>query len=147
MKNILVVLFMLSAFISFGQNPEPVKWTFSTKKGNNPNEYVLVATAKLQEGFHVFAPNPGGDGLLIATEVVLDHKEKYKKIGNLIPQRRPITKDMTGVGMVNYYEGEIEFTLTVETDKPGTLSGTITSQCCNEQMCFPPSDLPFNVKL
>jgi thiol:disulfide interchange protein DsbD len=133
--------------MGLAQNANPVKWTFSSKKGNNPHEYVLVATAKIQDGFHVFAPEPGGDGLLIPTEVAITNKTAFKKIGHLTPTRRPVTKNMEGIGMVNYYEGEIEFNLTVETDKPGSLSGTMSFQCCNDQMCLPPTDVPFKVKL
>ncbi len=120
--------------------------TFAAKQGNNPNEYILTATATIKQGFHVFAPQPGGDGLLIPTEISITTKDT-KIIRPLTPQRRPITKEMEGIGMVNYYEGEIEFHITVESKKGVTLTGIISSQCCNDQMCLPPTDVPFNVKL
>ena len=147
MRTVFLVVFMLSAFVSFGQSPNPVKWTFSGKKGNNPNEYILVASAHIQEGFHVFSPQPGGDGLLIPTEITISNKQSLTKTGSLIPQRRPVTKEMTGVGMVNYYEGDIDFTIRVEASKAPILEGILTFQCCNEQMCLPPTDVPFKVKL
>jgi hypothetical protein len=54
---------------------------------------------------------------------------------------------MEGVGMVNYFEGEIEFNMTIQSTKGATISGIMSSQCCNDQMCLPPSDVPFKVKL
>ena len=66
------------------QESSVVKWSFSNKKGNNPNEYIITATAKIQEGFHVFAPNPGGDGMLIPTEITISNKEDLKKLLNPI---------------------------------------------------------------
>ena len=147
MRYLLLIILLLPAFAGRSQTPSPVKWKFSGKKGNNPNEYVVVATATIKDSFHVFAPDPGGDGLLIATEATIKNKEQYKQVGSLVPQRRPITKNMEGVGMVNYYEGEIEFTLTIVNDHPiGNLEGSITFQCCNNAMCLPPADVPFRIK-
>ncbi len=147
MKSIFFILCMSFSLLSFAQDSSPVKWTFSSKKGNNPNEYIITAKAKIQDGFHVFAPEPGGDGLLIPTEMTITNKETVKKIGSLTPQRRPITKEMTGIGMVNYYEGEIEFNMTVELPSPITITGIMSSQACNDKMCFPPTDIEFKLKL
>jgi hypothetical protein len=147
MKKLMFVLMMLSSILTMAQDTSPVKWTFSSKKGNNPNEYIITAKANIQKGFHVFAPDPGGDGLLIPTEMNVENKDKFKNVGNLIPQRRPITKEMKGIGMVNYYESEIEFHLTVESENPGTVIGVMSSQACNDLMCFPPTDVEFNIKL
>ncbi len=138
---------MLSSVLSFAQDPSPVKWKFASKKGNNPNEYIITATATIQEGFHVFSPEPGGDGLLIPTELTITNKQLLTKVGTLTPLRRPITKNMEGVGMVNYYEGEVDFSLTVEASKSVTLNGTVSFQCCNDRMCLPPTDVPFKIKL
>lgn len=146
MKQLFFILLMLTSMISIAQDASPVKWTFSTRNGNHPNEYVLVAKANIQDGFHVFSTDPGGDGLMIPTDVVLKDKSAFKKTGSFIPTRRPITKNMEGIGMVNYFEGEIEFTLTVETDKAKAIEGILTYQCCNDKMCFPPTDISFNEK-
>ena len=147
MKQLFFILLMLTSTLGFAQEGSSVKWTFSHHKGNNPNEYVLVAKASIKEGFHVFSTDPGGDGLMIPTDVVLNDKSVFNKTGSFIPSRRPITKKMEGIGMVNYFEGDIEFTLTVETSKATAIEGVLTYQCCNDKMCFPPTDISFNEKL
>lgn len=140
-------LLLCCPFIVNAQTTSPVKWNFKAKKGHEANEYQLIFSAQLDKGFHVFAPEPGGDGLLIPTSVTLTHPELFTTKSPLIPQRRPVTKEMEGVGYVNYYEGEIEFILTVHTDKTNTVQGTLSFQCCNEAMCFPPRDIPFTINL
>jgi DsbC/DsbD-like thiol-disulfide interchange protein len=145
---LLFSIFLISVSLSAGaQQPDPASWKFSVKKGNTSNAYIVTATATLQEGWHIFAPDPGGDGLLIPTEVTLDHPESFSKAGKLFAQRRPVTKEMDAVGMVNYYEGEIDLMFIVETTKPNKLSGIITYQCCNDRMCLPPKDMPFDLSL
>ena len=138
---------MISSFATLAQDVSPVNWTFTSKPGSKQNEYIIIATAKIKEGFHVFSPNPGGDGFLIPTSINFAKSTFIKNVGTLTPQRRPITKEMEGIGMVNYYEGEVDFNITVETDKHITLHGTVSSQACNDKMCFPPSDVDFTIKL
>ena len=148
MKKILLVLLVLSSITSFAQDAASiVKWTFSSAKGSEPNKYILTASAKIDEGWHVFAPDPGGDGLLIPTEIKFTGKTVLKNVSKLIPFRRPITKEMTGVGFVNYYEGEITFTVSFEIAKPTTIAGTVSFQCCDDKMCLAPTDIPFKIKL
>ncbi len=146
MKPFFFIALMLSSFLGLAQDPSAVRWTFASKPGNNPDEFILTASAKIQEGFHVFSPQPGGDGLLIPTEMTLTTKG-IKIVSPLAPQRRPVTKQMEGIGMVNYFEGEIEFNMIIQSKKGVTISGTMSSQCCNDQMCLPPTDVPFKVKL
>ena len=147
MKQVLFLIFLFASTFLQAQDLKPLTWKFSAKKGANANEYIITASASLQKEWHVFAPNPGGDGLLIPTEISITNKNAFKTIGALTPQRRPITKEMEGIGMVNYYEGDIEFNIVVEAIKPTTIEGIITSQCCNDKMCLPPSDVPFKIKL
>lgn len=145
MYKLLFLFAMLGSFTLSAQDNNPVKWTFSVQKGSEANQYILKAVANVPEGFHVFAPDPGGDGLLIPTEITFT--TTGIKTGPMIAQRKPITKEMKGIGFVNYYEGEIEFTVTVEGSKLTKLVGQVTSQCCNDNMCLPPADSPFNIKL
>jgi len=146
MKSIFFIVFVFCSFFGVAQDPSAVTWAFTSKPGNNPDEFILTASAKIQEGFHVFSPQPGGDGLLIPTEMTLT-TTNIKIVKPLTPQRRPVTKHMEGIGMVNYFEGEIEFNMTIQSTKGATINGIMSSQCCNNLMCLPPSDVPFKVKL
>lgn len=148
MKNILFILFMIFSLQSVAQDPTKiVKWKFTAAKGNAEHQYIITAVAMIDSGWHVFAPEPGGDGLLIPTDLQFNGKNIPKNIGKFIPRRRPVTHNMEGVGMVNYYEGEIDFNITVEVSKAQTLTGIVSFQCCNDQMCLPPTDVPFSIKL
>lgn len=144
MHKLIFLLAMLASLGLQAQDKNPVKWTFSVQQGSAPSVHILKAVAVVPEGFHVFAPDPGGDGLLIPTEITFTTKNI--KAGPMVAQRRPITKEMKGIGFVNYYEGEIEFTVTIEGSNLSRLSGQVTSQCCNDTMCLPPADTPFNLK-
>lgn len=147
MKKFFLFALFLSAYQLFAQDLKPVKWAFSISKNEKTQVYTLSALATIEDGWHVFAPEPGGDGLLIPTEVKITNQKGVQTIGSLTPARRPVTHDMDGIGMVNYYEGEINFTIEFTANQVNTLQGMASFQCCNDKMCLPPTDIPFSLKL
>lgn len=140
---LLAMMFLMTSL--HAQDFNPVKWQFTLEKNQDKSGYTLLASATVEKEWHVFAPDPGGDGLLIPTEVVIE-EPKGLKIGAILPSRRPISKEMDGIGMVNYYEGEITFTLAIDAEKITSLTGKASFQCCNDKMCLPPRDIPFSLK-
>ena len=72
MKKILI-LFILSVGLmlkGYGQEKrqKPINWTLEVKSLGE-NNYELVAKANMDEGFHIWALNAGGDGSFINTEI------------------------------------------------------------------------------
>ncbi len=148
MKQLITIFFLVLSLQSLAQDPKQiVQWTVTASKAQTANHYLLTASAHIDKGWHVFAPEPGGDGLLIPTEIRFEDKSPVKNQGKLIAKRKPINRNMEGVGMVNYYEGDITFTIDVEVSKTATLNGVMSYQCCNENMCLPPTEVPFTLKL
>jgi len=146
-KIILSLLILFCSAIAFSQNMNPVKWTFSATKNPTSGKYTLYAKASIEKDWHVFATDPGGDGLLIGTQLVINPKLKLNNQSEVRMERKPITKDMEGIGMVNFFENDAVFMLDFDSTKPFKLTGTITYQCCNDKMCLPPTDLPFTVDI
>jgi hypothetical protein len=60
---------------------------------------------------------------------------------------KEISKNMEGVGLVNYYEHEVVFKINVEPYQVHSVTGNISYQLCNDMMCLPPTEVPFNIKL
>ncbi|HNB82470.1 MAG TPA: protein-disulfide reductase DsbD family protein [Chitinophagaceae bacterium] len=145
-KLILGLLVFFSVQVSAQDPTKIVNWKTEVKPGEAANQYIFTLSARIDSGWHVFAPVPGGDGLLIPTEIIFEDHSPVSHQGPLVPERKPVTRMMDGVGMVNYYEGEIRFTMKISTEKSGALKGKISYQCCNENMCLPPAEVPFSVK-
>ena len=147
MKYVFSFILLCISFISLAQTPDLVKWTFQCTKEKGTNNYTVYAKALIENGWHVFAPDPGGDGLLIPTTVVLDHPELVKDLSELAIDGKVISKEMEGIGMVNYFEHEVTFKLNFKGEGLKTVDGMVSFQLCSDLMCLPPKDIKFNLKL
>lgn len=148
MKNLLMFILLFCSMLGMAQMPNPVKWTFQAIPMSTEGKYTIVAHADIESGWHVFSNNPGGDGLLIPTEMSVDSNDKSIKVdGPMQIDGKLITKEMDGVGVVNYYEHKASFKLTIVGKSEQIIKGVISYQLCNEQMCLPPTDVPFSIKL
>ncbi|MBL7766185.1 MAG: hypothetical protein JNJ58_08840 [Chitinophagaceae bacterium] len=145
MKNILILIALFLTLQVTAQNTNPIKWEFFPKKEANGTT-TLLAKATIEKGWHVFAPNPGGDGLLIPTGVVLNEKG-IANVSPAVVEGKEISKEMDGVGLVHYFEYQVVYKINFEAKGQTSVSGTVSYQLCNDQLCFPPTDLPFEIKL
>jgi DsbC/DsbD-like thiol-disulfide interchange protein len=143
-----IYLVLMTVVFSHAQTETlPIKWSFRAEPEKEAGVYTIYATAMIEAGWHVFAPIPGGDGLLIPTQITLDQPELYRDLGNLQAEGKEIHQEMDGVGLVHFFEKQVTLKMTVHTDKTKVVKGFVTFQLCNEKMCLPPSDQSFEIKL
>jgi|688.fasta_scaffold52812_2 DsbC/DsbD-like thiol-disulfide interchange protein len=147
MRNFFLLIAMIVTSQLLAQNPNPVKWSFYSLKDKEAEVYTIYAKATIEDGWHVFSPTPGGDGLLIPTQLTFDHPEKFREMNAMQVEGKEISKNMEGVGLVNYYEHEVIFKINVEPYQAHSVTGNISYQLCNDMMCLPPTEVPFNIKL
>ena len=151
MKKILI-LFILSLGIMLKGNGQekqqkPINWTLEVKSLGE-NNYELVAKAKMDKGFHVWALEAGGDGSFINTEIAVAENAKIKWTEAWSTKDKPVVetdKDLYG-GTVYFFKNEWTLTRKFKwSDKKVNLNVTVTYQACNDAMCFPPTDEVFTV--
>lgn len=147
MKTLITfILVCLFASPLVAQQIQPIKWAFYTKK-NSDLSYTIYAKATMEKGWHVFALDPGGDGLLIPTRFTLAESKGITRQGDVEVEGELVKASMEAVGEVNYYEKEVIFKQRITVKGQTKASGTVSFQMCNEQMCLPPEDLNFTVEL
>lgn len=146
LKSVLnISLLTLLSLNSFAQttSESPVKWHITASKEQNVSKLNVEATIK--DGFHIWAMDAGGDGSLIATTIVLNENDTPL---NWVSDQKPHAEQYEFVeGSVFYYDKKVKFSTPIKNLKSKEIKGTITFQTCNEQMCFPPEDYEFNIKL
>lgn len=129
------------------QQPQPVMWAFNLSKDADSKFYTLIAKADIGEGWHVFTTNPGGDGLLIGTTLTLDNPDRVTDLSNIAHEGKVVSKEMEGVGLVNYFEHQAVFKLRFKNKDLKQLHGMVSFQVCNDNMCLPPADVKFNLNI
>lgn len=151
MKQIILIMLILSSNTLLAQNvlndqakKEPITWSFQLWGTDTKDEIDLVAEVNLEPGFHLFAFEPGGDGLLIGTDIQLDDSKyeviRKEQIGH------QVQKEIEGLGLVNYYEEKVSYNIRIRT-KEKKLQGSFIYQVCNDRMCFPPAEKSFDISI
>jgi thiol:disulfide interchange protein DsbD len=144
-KTILVLLFALVNVSAWAQiqDHDPIKWNTQVKK-TAQNEYDLIFTATLEQGWHVysqFIPEGGP----IPTQFIFN-KGKYEKQGKVEEKGQLQKIHDEGFDMdLTYFSGSCDFVqhvkLTGPTDK---ITGTYEYMICNDEMCLPPNNKEFS---
>ncbi|PZF74784.1 protein-disulfide reductase DsbD domain-containing protein [Taibaiella soli] len=146
MKQLLQAILLAGAMIGLRTEvkaQDPTTWTYEVKK-KSATEYDLVFHLQLQAGFHIWALNPGGDGLQIVPSFTFDKNANLELVGKVHENGRPTRSKMEGIeGSVNYFSGSVDYIQTVKMKKPGKVTGKHEYQVCNDMMCLPPKDKNF----
>lgn len=147
MKKILVFICLFGLLNTAGaQSDKFVKWEFSSRKNGKTTE--LVAKAKLETGWHVYSQFMQGDGPIPTTfEYTLPVGVKLSGKTN---EPEPIKHFDENFGMdVLFFNGQVEFVqpLSGKIKKGMVVKGKVNYMICNDEMCYPPVDVPFEIKL
>lgn len=147
MMRLLTLLFLvLGAMSSKAQIDVPIRWKYKLIEDTIPGQYFVEAKATLQSGWHIFTNEPGGDGLLMPTDFVLDADSALTNIGPIELVGQVTRKEIEGMGVVNYFENEAIFRRTITLNEKVQLSGSMHYQICNDEMCLPPAEELFLIK-
>ncbi|HEX4886462.1 MAG TPA: protein-disulfide reductase DsbD domain-containing protein [Luteibaculaceae bacterium] len=129
----------------------PVKWTFSSERVND-STYLLVANAKVEKGWHLYALDLGKEAEKAGpepTRLSILPSENYTLLGGAA-EPTPITRfDPNFRINIKFHENEARFTqkLVVKSEKPGTVKGNIYFMVCDDMKCLPPETIDFTIDL
>ena len=110
----------------------PVRGTAYAESLPNGNRQIVLRV-KIHPGYHIYARVADSDPF-VATTVEFCLPEGVKAVGEM---QRPSGKIYNSAGTV-VYEGEIEFRQ--EVSGQGAVTCAINYQCCNDQICMPPTE-------
>ena len=124
------------------------KWTFEAKKISG-DKYELIVHCKLPDKWHIYALNPGGDGMEIAPEVKFTNNSDVKLIGVVKERGKRISEAMVGIdGNVNIYKNKVDYVQEAIVKNNATIKGTYSYQICDDSQCLPPKrDKPFTITI
>ncbi|WP_167615190.1 protein-disulfide reductase DsbD family protein [Maribellus sediminis] len=148
MRKITLALFLfVLAIAARSQVVEPVTWSFSQNKVSE-TEYDLLLTAKIDEGWHLYATELP-EGGPIQTTFYFEGLENAELSGEISADKEAIDKfDPSFQLDVKYYEKEVTFKQCVKlTGTSGTVNGYVEFMSCNDETCTPPMDQEFSFKL
>ncbi|MEO1260446.1 MAG: protein-disulfide reductase DsbD domain-containing protein [Bacteroidota bacterium] len=141
-----LVSLLFFALVSFGQILEPVHWDFETKQVNG-NEFDLIFTAKIDDGWTIYSQFLEGDDGPVPTAFYFDEKEKhYTKTGKVeeSPENRKTVHDNVFDMELTKFSKKATFTQRVKVTEGKPITGWLEFMTCDASRCLPPAEVDFS---
>jgi thiol:disulfide interchange protein DsbD len=144
MRIIVLLAWVFSAVSLFGQIENPVQWSTEIKKISN-QEYDLLFTANVQDGWNIYSQYLESDDGPIRTSFNYDKGAHYKLVGKNeeIGVRKEGYDKLFGMNVIKLYKKVVFRQRITLTDPSKPISGYLEFMTCNEEKCLPPTEVPF----
>ncbi len=148
MKRLVLLALLLSFFYSKAQMYDPVKWTTTVKQVSN-TDYDLMATATIEDQWHLYSQSVPDNGPL-PTTFIFKGSEQYLKKGNTREESGHTVEDPIFNMEIKYFETKATFVqrIKVKGKKGFRIEAVVEFMVCDDSKCLPPKevDLIFEVK-
>lgn len=144
---LVMTIFMMFCGHSKGQTSTgQVTWECTLKR-KSPDEGEILMKARIAPGWRMYALGNSPKSP-IKTSFKFQPDRSYQLVGN-VTQPTPLRKFEKLLGIpVTYFENEVEFRQRIKLKgKNGTIHGTIQFMQCSDQICVPPQDFGFALKI
>jgi len=138
---------LILCLLSVAQTPDPVKWTFSSKK-INMDTCEIHLRAKIAKGWHLYSQfNEGGPGpssFYFEKNRLLKRIDDVKEIGKLETKYEKLFDTK-----MREFSSSVDFVQTMQRKDTGitVVTGIVKFIACNGTLCLPPKELPFSVTI
>ncbi|MCM5662663.1 protein-disulfide reductase DsbD family protein [Galbibacter mesophilus] len=149
MKRLLLFLSIIfvKLGVGFAQKTTPVKWQTSVEKKSS-TEYVLIATAAIDEGWHLYSQHIGENGPE-ATIFSFAENANYNLVGKTKEENGAMLYDSIFNMKIKSFTQKTTFKqrISLKESSISEVKATVTFMTCNNQRCLPPKteELLFNL--
>ena len=142
MKRFFCFLFLTFSALSL-QAQDKVKWETSFNKEKNSIEFKAV----IADGWHLYSQFINNDIGPVPTSFNFDKSTTVTLVDKVV-EPTPIRKyDENFEANLDFFISPVVFTQKLGKGSKGKVTGTITYMVCNDVMCLPPVDVPFEVTI
>lgn len=143
MKRHILPLIISLVFTSHLNAQAPVDWSVNYDAATSQ----VVMKAEIEEGWHIYSQYVNSAAGPIPTSFTFLPNKKVKIIGKT-QEPKPIEEyDHNFEANLLFFENKVEFQQPVKVKENTVYNLTITYMVCNEEMCLPPVDVPFELNL
>lgn len=149
MKVIVLFVCAVVGIKSQAQKSEPLYWEVAYKSFTATTGEIHW-TAVIDKPWHIYAQFQPKSAISQPTKIVVNSNPLIILTPGIKELGEKETYKNKEVGITQYqYGGKVEFVQQVKLKAKikTNLSGTITYQACNDELCLPVKTIPFNVKI
>ena len=141
MKNIFFFLFLTFSLGIFSQIEDPLQWSTSVEKVSD-TEFILVSTATIEEGWHLYAQEVPEDGPIPTTFTFDTSKEDFSLEGETIEEEGHTVDDPVFEMKIKFFENSAIFKQRVKTASDiNTINGVVEFMVCDDSKCLAPTEI------
>lgn len=145
----LLILALWASFSTQAQILDPVDLEFSVKELEN-NKAQLIATVKLDKGWHVYSITTPDTSMIIGSQFEVESSNDFTLAGPLKEPKPHTEYDPNFKETLSYHSGTVKFVQTINKKslKDFKVKALFVYQTCNDATCLPPEyiDTSFVVK-
>ncbi|TXD84400.1 thiol:disulfide interchange protein [Subsaximicrobium wynnwilliamsii] len=146
-----VILLLIGCYLGItnvsAQILEPVKWTTSIEKVSE-TEYDLIATSKIDAGWHLYSQNVP-EGGPIPTTFTFETNADFELLGKVVEEEGRTINDPVFNMRIKFFENSAQFRqrIKVLNEELSIVKGEVEFMVCDDTRCLPPTyiDLNFNL--
>lgn len=144
-----IAILIMCHFNIYAQKPDPVRWTIAYRT-ITPITGEIHWTATIDHPWHIYAQVQPKEAVAVPTKFNVGKNPLAEFIGKPVEKGKKEIYRNKEVGIVQYQYGDkVEFVqvIKLKAKLKTNLSGTITYQACNDELCLPVKTIPFSVKI
>ncbi|HKK75327.1 MAG TPA: cytochrome c biogenesis protein CcdA [Saprospiraceae bacterium] len=149
MKRILLLVSLVFAYLSAqAQFPTPVSWSAKWEAVSD-TEYELIFTAEIDPGWNIYSQYLESEDGPIATQLNFTSPDGLETLGKSTEEGiiKKGYDDIFQMNVTKIFDQAVIRQRVKLSDLPKTIDGYITYMVCDDEMCLPPTDYEFSLKI
>ena len=148
MKFLLSLLCICLLQMSYAQSDKVVKWTASVKKEVG-NTYLLTLNGTIDKGFYVYSQFLESQDGPVKTTIKLDQASDITGLDKATEDghKKEGFDAVFGMNLIKYSDHLIIVQRIHSKTSLEKISGTIEFMSCNDEMCYPPTEVAFRAPI
>jgi thiol:disulfide interchange protein len=128
------------------QASHPLKWSFDSKDLGN-GQFELIMKADIKDGWTTYSQFLESEDGPVATQLVFQDGPHFRRVGKAEESGEKYTTYDKVFGMnLTKFKHQAIFKQKIEVKDPSKpITGYITSMCCDDGQCLPPTDTDFSI--
>ena len=148
MKYLISLLFLCFIHMTFAQSDKVVKWTASVKKELD-NSYLLTLNGTIDKGFYVYSQFLESEDGPVKTTIKLDQAADISAMDKATEDghKKEGFDPVFGMNLIKFSD-HLLITKRIHAKTPlEKITGTIEFMSCNDEMCYPPTEVAFRAPI
>ena len=149
MRTLLILTTLFFSLNAFSQPLNPVKWSWEAKQVSE-NEFDLIYTAKIQDGWYLYSQYLEGEDGPIPTSFNYEGTDGFEFVGKNAESkenRKEGHDPMFDMNIVKYSK-KATFTQRVKLKgESATVAGYLEFMTCDNERCLPPKEVDYSFDL